>query len=150
MTQTILAGQTLFDAMEQHYLLSPIHNTLGLTLNVPGEGEAVVRYDGRKDAMNRKGDAAGGTVAEMIDSAVVQACRTMLQPNDSTVTIELKVNYIRAAPANLKLSARAKLDHFGRSTAVGTGRVEDESGKLYAIGIVTVSIKKAQPSVRPS
>lgn len=145
MTQAVLVGQALFDAMEEHYLLSPIHNTLGLTLEVLGEGGAIVHYDGRKDGMNRRGDAAGGTVAEMIDSAVVQACRTMLQPLDSTVTIELKVNYIRAAPANLKLFAKATLDHFGRSTAVGTGRVLDENGKLYAIGIVTVSIKKAEP-----
>lgn len=145
MNLAVLAGQALFDAMEQHYLLSPIHNTLGLTLKVPGESEAIVHYDGRKDGMNRRGDAAGGTVAEMIDSAVVQACRTRLQPFDSTVTIELKVNYVRAAPANLKLFAQAKLDHFGRSTAVGTGRVLDETGKLYAIGIVTVSIKKAEP-----
>jgi len=51
---------------------------------------------------------------------------------------------VRAAPADLKLSARARLDHFGRTTAVGSARVEDENGRLYALGIVTVSIKKAE------
>jgi len=136
-------GRAHFDAMERHYRLSPVHNTLGLSLKVPGEGEAVVAYDGDPAATNRRGDAAGGTIAEMIDSAVVQAARTRLGPTDSTVTIELKVNYVRAAPAKLNLAAKAKLDHFGRTTAVGNARVEDENGKLYALGIVTVSIKKA-------
>ncbi len=110
-----------YDEMEGYYDTSPIHRTLGLKLKVPGDGAAV-----------------------MIDSAVVQAARTRLAHTDSTVTIELKVNYIRAAPARLNLSARGQLDHFGRTTAVGSARVEDEAGKLYALGIVTVSIKKAE------
>lgn len=139
----VLQGRALWDAMEKHYPLSPIHATLGLSLTVPGEGEAIITFDGDPRATNRRGDAAGGTLAQMIDSAVVQASRTRLGATDSTVTIELKVNYIRAAPANLRLSARGKLDHLGRSTAVGNARIEDESGKLYALGIVTVSIKKA-------
>jgi uncharacterized protein (TIGR00369 family) len=139
----VLEGRALWDAMEKHYPLSPIHATLGLSLTVPGEGEAIITFDGDPRATNRRGDAAGGTLAQMIDSAVVQASRTRLGATDSTVTIELKVNYIRAAPANLKLSARGTLDHFGRTTAVGNARIEDESGKLYALGIVTVSIKKA-------
>ena len=139
----VLQGRALWDAMEKHYPLSPIHRTLGLKLKVPGDGEAVIVFDGSPGSTNRRGDAAGGALAQMIDSAVVQAARTRLGHTDSTVTIELKVNYIRAAPAKLNLSARGHLDHFGRTTAVGSARVEDENGKLYALGIVTVSIKKA-------
>ena len=132
-----------YDAMEGFYDTSPIHRTLGLKLKVPGDGEAVIVFDGSPGSTNRRGDAAGGAIAQMIDSAVVQAARTRLAHTDSTVTIELKVNYIRAAPAKLNLSARGSLDHFGRTTAVGSARVEDETGKLYALGIVTVSIKTA-------
>lgn len=143
MTHT-LQGRALWDAMEAHYPLSPIHATLGLTLAVPGEGEAIISFDGDPRATNRRGDAGGGLLAQMIDSAVVQACRTKLAASDSTVTIELKVNYVRAAPAGLKLAAKGRLDHFGRSTAVGTARVEDEDGRLYVLGIVTVSIRKAE------
>lgn len=139
----VLEGRALWDAMEQHYPLSPIHATLGLNLIVPGEGESIITFDGDPRATNRRGDAAGGTLAQMIDSAIVQSARTRLGATDSTVTIELKVNYVRAAPAKLKLSARGKLDHFGRSTAVGSARVEDEHGVLYALGIATVSIRKA-------
>ncbi|ODT86981.1 PaaI family thioesterase [Phenylobacterium sp. SCN 70-31] len=133
-----------YDAIEGFYDTSPIHRTLGLKLKVPGDGEAVIVFDGNAGATNRRGDAAGGAIAQMIDSAVVQAARTRLAHTDSTVTIELKVNYLRAAPARLNLSARGRLDHFGRTTAVGSARVEDEAGKLYALGIVTVSIKKAE------
>jgi uncharacterized protein (TIGR00369 family) len=132
-----------YDEMEGHYDTSPIHRTLGLKLKVPGDGEAVIVFDGSPGSTNRRGDAAGGALAQMIDSAVVQAARTRLGHTDSTVTIELKVNYLRAAPAKLNLSAKGQLDHFGRTTAVGSARVVDETGKLYALGIVTVSIKKA-------
>ncbi|MBU1376898.1 MAG: PaaI family thioesterase [Alphaproteobacteria bacterium] len=132
-----------YDEMEGYYDTSPIHRTLGLKLKVPGDGEAVIVFDGSPGSTNRRGDAAGGAIAQMIDSAVVQAARTRLGHTDSTVTIELKVNYIRAAPAKLNLTARGQLDHFGRTTAVGNARVVDETGKLYALGIVTVSIKKA-------
>lgn len=144
MTDGVLAGRALWDAMESHYALSPIHRTLGLSLKVPGEGVAVIAFDGDPAATNRRGDAAGGTLAQMIDSAVVQACRTRLGATDSTVTIELKVNYVRAAPARLKLAATGRLDHFGRTTAVGSARVEDADGRLYALGIATVSIRKAE------
>jgi len=140
---TAVMGRQHYDEMEGYYDTSPIHRTLGLKLKVPGDGEAVIVFDGSPGSTNRRGDAAGGAIAQMIDSAVVQAARTKLGHTDSTVTIELKVNYIRAAPAKLNLRALGKLDHFGRTTAVGSARVEDEAGKLYAMGIVTVSIKKA-------
>lgn len=128
--------------MEAVYHESPIHRALGLVLRVEGDGEVVIAYDGSPEATNRRGNPAGGALAEMIDSAVVQAARTLLNAGDMGTTLELKVNYIRSAAPGERLTTRGTVDHIGRSTAVGHGRVTDEEGRLVALGLVTVSLRR--------
>jgi uncharacterized protein (TIGR00369 family) len=128
--------------MESVYSESPIHRALGLELRVEGDGEVVIAYDGCPDATNRRGNPAGGALAEMIDSAVVQATRTLLEDGDAATTLELKVNYVRSAPQGERLTTRGTIEHIGRSTAVGHGRITDEQGRVVALGLVTVSLRR--------
>lgn len=134
--------------MEEVYSESPIHRAMGLSLQVRCRGDVVVRYDGASDGHNRSGNVAGGAIAEMIDSAVVQASRTMLGREARTVTIELKVNFIHGAKG--PLSTHGRIDHLGRSTAVGHARTLDESGRLVALGLVTVSIRSGPVAPPPT
>lgn len=129
-------------SMETVYVESAIHQTLGLRLTVNGPGDVSVAYDGTLAATNRGGNPAGGALAEMVDSAVVQAARTLLEESDRAVTLELKVNFLRGASGGEPLVTHGLIDHMGRSTAVGVGRVEDQTGNLVALGLVTVSIKR--------
>lgn len=133
-----------WDEMQAGYGELPIHTALGLSLEVLEAGAVRVRYDGTPAAGNRRGIAAGGALAEMINSAVVQACRTKLGREVGTVTLELKVNFIRAAPAGSALVTTGKIEHLGRTTAVGHGRTEDDSGRLIALGMVTVALLRAK------
>lgn len=135
-------NEALWRKMEASYSESPIHRVLGLSLKVLGNGEVEVLFDGAVEATNRRGNAAGGALAEMVDSAVVQACRTLISPEDKVATLELKVNYVRPGPANTPLTTHAKIDYIGRSTCVGIGRVTDPAGELIALGMVTVNIKR--------
>ncbi|WP_249019449.1 PaaI family thioesterase [Conexibacter sp. S30A1] len=132
--------------MESVYAESAIHQALGLRLAVNGPGDVSVLYDGASAATNRNGNPAGGALAEMVDSAVVQAARTLLEATDRTVTIELKVNFVRGVPSGEPLTTRGMIDHLGRTTAVGTGRVEDQAGHLVAVGLVTVNIRRSPGS----
>lgn len=132
--------------MERTYGQSAIHRVLGLSLRVIGEGEVIVEYDGRAEAGNRRGNAAGGALTEMMDSACVQASRTLLEPDDHVTTLELKVNFTRPAPAGAALTTSGRIEYIGRSTAVGLGRIEDPEGKLVAFGIVSIAIRRSQPS----
>lgn len=129
-----------WEEMQSGYGESPIHTALGLTLEVVEAAKVIVHYDGNPSGGNRRGIAAGGAVAEMIDSAVVQACRTKAGRDVGTVTLELKVNYIRAAPAGARLRTTGQVEHFGRTTAVGQGRTVDETGRLIALGLVSVAL----------
>lgn len=143
MAETTQTREQLWRRMEQTYSESPVHRVLGLSLKVVGEGETIVEFNGARDAGNRRGNAAGGALTEMIDSAVVQASRTLLGPDDGVVTLELKVNFLRPGGPGVPLSTRGRIEHLGRSIAVGVGRVEDPQGKLVALGLVTVSVKRA-------
>jgi uncharacterized protein (TIGR00369 family) len=132
----------LWREMEDIYGASPIHRILGLTLRVPGAGQAIVEYDGRSDAGNRLGIAAGGALAEMIDSASFQACRTLLEPDDHIITLEAKINFLRPGEAGIRLEAVGVAEHVGRTTAVGTARILTPEKKVVAMGTVTLSIKR--------
>lgn len=129
--------------MEQVYRQSPIHRVLGLSLHVVGEGEVVIIYDGCAEASNRSGNTAGAALAGMIDSAVMQACRTTLGADDRAVTLELKVNYLRPGPPGVILRTHGRIEHIGGSTVVGYARTERPGGKLIALGVVTVNVKRA-------
>jgi uncharacterized protein (TIGR00369 family) len=67
----------------------------------------------------------------------------MLAPEQSLATLELKVNFVRPGICGRRVTARGSIDHLGRFTAVGTGRVLDEDDRLIAVGLVTVAIGSA-------
>jgi uncharacterized protein (TIGR00369 family) len=129
--------------IERGYGESPVHAALGLSLEIADSGEAVIIYKGVREAQNRRGNLSGGAIAQMVDSAIVQSCRAMLTHQDKLVTLELKINYVRAGTLGVHVVARGRLDHLGRTTAVGHARVEDMNGKLVALGSATVSIQRA-------
>jgi len=128
--------------LEARYGESGIHRVLGLSLAVNGLGDVEVSYDGRPEAGNRAGNTAGGALSQMIDSCVMQAAATHVEPGDGLTTLELKVNFVKPAPPGGKLTARGLIKHIGRTTAVGTGEIADEQGNIVAIGLVTVALRR--------
>jgi uncharacterized protein (TIGR00369 family) len=137
------ADETHWREMERRYSESPIHKALGLSLHVVGPGKVIVEYDGSEAARNLNGNPAGGALAQMIDSAVFQASRTMLQPGDQAVTLDLKVSLVRAGPVSGGLSAEGRVEHVGRLTTVGEARVRDPDGRLVAIGLATLALRRS-------
>ncbi|MCW2782171.1 MAG: thioesterase [Marmoricola sp.] len=129
-------------AMEKRYGESGVQRTFGLSMSVVGRGEVLVHFDGRPEGANRSGNTAGGVLTQMIDSAVVQAAATCISDGDGLTTLELKVNFVRAAPPGGPLTARATIKHEGRTTAVGAGEIVDAEGRTVALGLVTVALRR--------
>jgi uncharacterized protein (TIGR00369 family) len=129
--------------LEQRYPHSPIHASLGLTLEVVAPGEALVHYDGTPGGANSVGRPSGALLAAMVDSAVMQSVLTRLEPDDHTTTLELKINYLRGSAAGGALVGRGSLEHLGRTTAMGVARITDAADKVVAVGTVTASIRRA-------
>lgn len=132
-----MSEQDRWRELEERYQRSPIHHALSLSLAVHEPGKVEIHYGGTPAAGNVDGMVAGAALAAMVDSAVLQACRTVSDAAQSLATLELKVNFIRPSPAGVPLVTTAVLHHDGRRTCVGTTETTDQQGRLIALGVVT-------------
>jgi uncharacterized protein (TIGR00369 family) len=126
---------------ERTYGESPLHRLLGMSLRVEAAGRTVVSLHARPDLGNRNGSVAGGVLTTLIDSAVTQAARTAAPAGTRAWTQELKVNFVRRGRVGAQLTAHGSLEHSGRTSAVGIGRVIDDEGTLLAVGIATIVLR---------
>ncbi|MEU8541533.1 PaaI family thioesterase [Streptomyces sp. NPDC048717] len=118
-----------------------IGRLIGMRFDEVEPGRVVVSLDTRPDFANPLGTVHGGIAATLLDSAMGCAVHTTLPAGTSYTTLELKVNYIRAARTDgQKLTAEGTVIHAGRRTATAEGRVRDEQGKLIAHATTTCMI----------
>ncbi|MBD3004151.1 MULTISPECIES: PaaI family thioesterase [unclassified Streptomyces] len=118
-----------------------IGRLLGMRFDEVDPGRVVVSLDTRPDFANPLGTVHGGIAATLLDSAMGCAVHTTLPAGVGYTTLELKVNYIRAARTDGQtLSAEGTVLHAGRRTATAEGKVLDEQGKLIAHATTTCMI----------
>lgn len=88
----------------------------------------------------------GGVVSTLLDSAMGCAVHSTLPVKTSYVTLELKVNFIRAIRVQTgRVTCEAHVIHAGKRVALAEGRVADDSGVLYAHGTCTCLIVEKSP-----
>lgn len=118
-----------------------IGRLLGMRFDEVEHGRIVVSLDTRPDFSNPLGTVHGGIAATLLDSAMGCAVHTTLPAGVGYTTLELKVNYIRAAHTDGRtLTAEGNVIHAGRRTATAEGKVLDELGKLIAHATTTCLI----------
>lgn len=118
-----------------------IGRLLGMRFDEVEHGRIVISLDTRPDFANPLGTVHGGIAATLLDSALGCAVHTTLPAGVGYTTLELKVNYIRAAQTNGQtLTATGTVIHAGRRTATAEGKVLDEQGKLIAHATTTCII----------
>lgn len=118
-----------------------IGRLLGMRFDEVEHGRVVVSVDTRPDFANPLGTVHGGIAATLLDSAMGCAVHTTLAAGVGYTTLELKVNYIRAAHTNGQtLTAEGTVIHTGRRTATAEGKVTDDRGKLIAHATTTCLI----------
>lgn len=115
-----------------------IGRLLGMRFDEVEHGRVVVSLDTRPDFANPLGTVHGGIAATLLDSAMGCAVHTTLAAGVGYTTLELKVNYIRAARTDRQtLTAEGTVIHAGRRTATAEGKVLDDQGKLIAHATTT-------------
>ncbi|MFI0466267.1 MULTISPECIES: PaaI family thioesterase [Saccharopolyspora] len=118
-----------------------IGRLLGMRFDEVEHGRIVISLETRPDFANPLGTVHGGIAATLLDSAMACAVHTTLPAGVGYTTLELKVNYIRAARTDGRtLTAEGNVIHAGRSTATAEGKVLDEHGKLMAHATTTCLI----------
>jgi uncharacterized protein (TIGR00369 family) len=118
-----------------------IGRLLGMRFEEVDHGRIVISLDTRPDFANPLGSVHGGIAATLLDSAMGCAVHTTLPAGAGYTTLELKVNYIRAARTDGQtLTAEGTVVHGGRRIATAEGKVLDDQGKLVAHATTTCMI----------
>lgn len=74
----------------------------------------------------------GGVTCTMLDTTLGAAAATLLKPNQTLVTVQLNVNFIRPGWPNEVLLSEARVLHQGRKTLVVQGQIATQDGELVA------------------
>ncbi len=116
----------------------PISLLIGQTIEEVEEGRIVMALHPDEHLYNPIGTVHGGVIATILDSVMGCAVHTMLPKGRGYTTLEIKVNYLRAALVESgQLRAEGKAIHVGRRSAVAEGRLTDAQGRLVATASTT-------------
>ena len=112
---------------------APMAKLLGFSLVEVEPGHAVFECVPGEQHYNPIGVVHGGLAMTLLDSAMGCCVQSAMPPGSGYTTLEAKTNLVRpVTTATGKLRAIGKLVYAGKRVATAEGRLEDESGKLYA------------------
>jgi 1,4-dihydroxy-2-naphthoyl-CoA hydrolase len=115
-------------------------DVLKLRLVKVSRGRVVMRMPWSRPASQMAGLLHGGAITTLADTSAAVGTFFLLPPGSSTVTSEMKVNFISNITKGAAL-AESKILHRGRLTMVWETKVRDEkSKKLLAVATGTFFI----------
>ena len=130
-----MSGLEVMNAIRAGELPPPPSRYLfGLRLAEASEGQATFVLPASEWLCPPSGRVQGGVIAMLADAALSGAITTLKPAGTATATIDLKVNFLRPAPADGgELMARGRVDHAGRTIAVAHSEVVNADGKQVAL-----------------
>jgi uncharacterized protein (TIGR00369 family) len=106
----------------------PFSEALNMSLEDLGDGVAVISmpYDSKLVGDPRTGVIHGGAVSALMDTCCGAAVMSHPSNAGGTATIDLRIEYLRAAKPGQKITARAECYHVTRSVAFVRATAQDE------------------------
>ncbi|MFM9965589.1 MAG: PaaI family thioesterase [Planctomycetaceae bacterium] len=98
------------------------------------KGRATWRLTVAEQHLRTHGILHGGVVATLLDTAMGRAVSTLCRDDQSAVTAQLNVNFLRPAWPGETLMITGEVLHSGRQTAVTRGEIRTATGVLVATG----------------
>ncbi len=109
---------------------SPIYDLLGLRIVAAGDGEVRVELDCDRRHANVDGAVHGGVLALLADTAMGFAVRTQLEPERHNKTLDLSIDFVRAARLGDRLLAVARVDQASRRFRWASAELDAGGGVL--------------------
>jgi len=106
---------------------------------VPDSGEITVEFDGKDFPTHALGNISGGFIAAMLDLTASTAPATTYEANEFGPSLELKVNFIKAAKAG-KFRGIGRTVRRTKSVAFTEAELRNESGELVATASSTLHL----------
>ena len=114
----------------------PFAHLLGLELVSVERGKAVLRLGIRDELKQNKGIIHGGVTASLIDTAAAFVILTLLEPDQTTTTVDLTIHYLRPLVKGQAM-AHARIVRGGRRLIIAAVDVFDDAGSLAATALTT-------------
>lgn len=130
-----------YGRMRELYTTSPMHQYLGLSLDHVADGSVVVGFAMNPQLNNALGMIHGSIQTAAMDSAILQSVRTKCREGDHLVTVELKINFLKAA-IGPRFECHANAVRVGGSIGVAEAKIVSPDGQVHAIGLGTISVKR--------
>jgi uncharacterized protein (TIGR00369 family) len=119
----------------------PLARLIGFRMAVVEPQRIVMELEPDESLENTIGLLHGATAAALLDTAMGCAISTMLPPGQTSVTLDLKLTYLR--PLSVRsgtIQAEGKVIKLGRQTSYTEGFVRDGSGNLAVHATATFSM----------
>ena len=110
----------------------PVAKLIGFSIVRGGRGKAVSRMKAREAHKNFNGTIHGGILCDLADATMGAAFASLLEPFESGVTIEFKINFLRPVLSGDLICAFAKTIFSGRSLYHLECELKNTKGKLVA------------------
>src|SRR5438445_10699859 len=119
----------------------PFAKLIGFVVAVVEPGRIVMELEPREDLENTIGLLHGATAAALIDTAMGCAISTRLEPGQGSVTLDLKLTFLRPLSVRSGLiSAEGRVIKLGRQTSYSEGFVRDGKAALAVHATATFSM----------
>jgi uncharacterized protein (TIGR00369 family) len=123
----------------------PMARLIGFVMTVAEPGQVVMELAPEESLENNLGLLHGATAAALLDTAMGCAISTMLPAGQASVTLDLKLTYLR--PLSVRsgtITAEGKVIKIGRQTSYAEGYVRDGPGNLAVHATATFTMIGAE------
>jgi uncharacterized protein (TIGR00369 family) len=130
----------------------PYIRLLGMRFIAVSDGSATFEMPAKTDLYNPNNVVHGGALASLADSAMGFAVFSTLAAGDSSTTVELHVNFLKAVTADSgMLRSIGRVVHRGQQMAVAEAEVVDQQNQVIARASSTCLIlqRRPQPEATP-
>lgn len=127
----------------------PMAKLIGFRMHVVEPGRIVMELEPHESLENTIGLLHGATAAALLDTAMGCAISTVLAAGDTSVTLDLKLTYLR--PLSVRsgtIAAEGKMIKLGRQTSYAEGFVRDGAGNLAVHATATFSMITARGNAK--